>query len=146
MTQWVENGIAPPPSTVISFTPGNLTFPETADQRKGIQPTVNPIVDEVDDSMVYFAGVAESPIGNIIMYEWDFESDNNYDCVVTASSSTCPGIGPLTPGPSVNLLAEHSYSPSSGKYVATVRVTDDGSPAADDSETITLTVNETVRR
>jgi hypothetical protein len=126
MTKWVEEGIAPPPDTVVSITPGKIVFPPTAHERKGIQPTVSNLTVSGTlkvNTPVYFNGVAESPIANIAKYEWDFDSNNSYDYAVTSLSSNC-GVGPLTLAKAVKIPATHVYT-APGTYWATVRVTDD---------------------
>ena len=134
MDKWVDQGIAPPPSTVVtSITPGTIVYPPTADERKGLQPTVsdltgNGVLGRVTVSVgtkVNFNGLAASPIGKIANYEWDFEGNNSYDCDSDPATSLpdCGG-GPLVPDDEVNIPAVHVYN-INGTYVATVRVTDD---------------------
>jgi hypothetical protein len=127
LTRWVEEGIAPPPDTVVSITPGTMVFPPTADKRKGIQPTVSDLtangtlnrVTVPVNTPVYFNGVAWSPIGKIAQYQWDFESNNAYDC----TSGGCGG-GAFIPAQVVEIPAVHTYN-TPGTFVATVLVTDD---------------------
>jgi hypothetical protein len=69
-------------------------------------------------------GVAASPIGNIAKYEWDFESDNEYDCDSDPATELPDCSGPLAPAPEMSTPAQYVYG-TPGVFVATVRVTDD---------------------
>jgi hypothetical protein len=120
MDQWVDRGIAPPPETVVSVTPESVTFPDTADERKGIQPAVTATANGLREVTVSagekatFNGVATSPIGNVSRYEWDFEGDNQYDITVMLPDPAKEAATPAT----------HTYS-SPGTHIATLRVTGD---------------------
>lgn len=130
MVRWVEQGVAPPPDTVVSVSPGSVTFPATAAERKGLQPTVSATADGLTrvvvpvGSLVLLDGIAASPIGQISKYEWDFESDNSYDCDSDPTTSLPDCAGALAPAPEVTTPAPHIYA-TPGTFVATVRVTDD---------------------
>lgn len=131
MVRWVEQGVPPPPDTVVSITPGSVAFPATAAERKGLQPTVSATANGLPrlvvpaGSTVLLDGIAGSPIGQIAKYEWDFEGNNSYDC--DSDPATSPpdcGAGPLAPAQEVRTPALHQYS-MRGTFVATVRVHDD---------------------
>jgi hypothetical protein len=131
MVRWVEQGIAPPPDTVVvNISPGHVVFPATAADRKGLQPTVSatangvPAVTVARGSTVAFDGVAASPIGEIAKYEWDFEGNNQYDCDSDLMTALPSCDGPLTPAGQVRVRAAHVYE-APGTYLATVRVHDD---------------------
>jgi pimeloyl-ACP methyl ester carboxylesterase len=130
MVRWVEEGIPPPPDSVVDITPGHVIFPEGAADRKGLQPTISVTVNEearavvAAGSPVSLDGVAASPIGNIAKYEWDFESDNEYDCDSDPATELPDCSGPLAPAPEMSTPAQYVYG-NPGVFVATVRVTDD---------------------
>ena len=79
LIRWVENGEAPPPSTVAELAPDcSLRMPRSASERRGLQPvvaeiTVNGQYGSVKVPLgkpVEFNAVAEAPVGNIIRCEW----------------------------------------------------------------------------
>lgn len=131
MVRWVEDGVPPPPDTVVSITPGHVVFPATAAERLGLQPTVGATANGATavtvpaGSTVSFQGRAASPIGRIAKYEWDFQGNNSYDCDSDPGTPLpdCGG-GPLAPAPEVATPATHVYT-TPGTYLATVRVHDD---------------------
>lgn len=131
MVRWVEDGVPPPPDTVVSITPGSVVFPPAAAERKGLQPTVSATANGATrivvpaGSTVALNGVAASPIGKVAKYEWDFEGNNSYDCDSDPITplADCGG-GPLVPAPQVSVPAVHVYT-TPGTYFATVRVHDD---------------------
>lgn len=76
---WVENNVAPPPSTVAGLSSDYaLTMPKKAVERKGIQPVIESITADGQSGKakvplgkpVKFDGLAEAPVGRIIKYEW----------------------------------------------------------------------------
>ena len=77
-----------------------------------------------EGSSIAFAGTATDAGEDIVLYEWDFESDGTYD-----HSSAANGT------------ANHVYV-SSGIYTATLRVTDDN--GAWDTDSVQVTVNNVV--
>ncbi len=79
LLDWVENGVPPPPSSVVELTPRQvLIMPKAASKRRGLQPTVNRITADGQRDCatvsagkpVGFNGVGEAPVGKIIKYEW----------------------------------------------------------------------------
>lgn len=131
MVRWVEQGVPPPPDTVVTITPGLLSFPASAAERKGLQPTVSATANGLErvvvpaGSTVLLDGIAASPIGQIAKYAWDFEGNSRYDCDSDDADATLPscGAGPFAPAPEVRMPALHQYS-TRGTFVATVRVHD----------------------
>lgn len=69
-----------------------------------------------------FTGIGSDIDGTIVLYEWDFDGDGNYDWNSTATGSTA-----------------HLYG-KAGTYQATLRVTDDDGATA--TSTITVEVKE----
>jgi PKD domain len=130
LTDWVERGIRPPDDTVVSVEPGSVTFPESAKKRRGIQPTVSARANNATrivvpaGSLVHFDGVAESPIGKIARYDWDFEGNSQYDCSSDATTGLPACSSGFTPARKIGTPASHLYT-TPGVYTPTVRVHDD---------------------
>ncbi|MFX0059674.1 MAG: hypothetical protein ACFE85_17620 [Candidatus Hodarchaeota archaeon] len=86
LSAWVENGIAPPASTIYKVVDAQVEVPPTAAERKGIQPVVNLKVNggkraEVKvGKKLKFSAVIEIPpnAGSIVDAEWDFEGTGDY--------------------------------------------------------------------
>jgi hypothetical protein len=87
LIKWIEEGIAPPPSTNYSFDVHSaLQLPIDASERKGIQPTVQLKVNGKKylqakvDQLIEFYGEAEAPpnTGYFIMVEWDFDGTGSF--------------------------------------------------------------------
>jgi hypothetical protein len=130
MVRWVERGVPPPPDTVVTVTPGSVTFPATAAERRGIQPTVTARANNQArivvpaGSLVHLDGLAASPVRRIARYDWDFEGDSRYDCSSDVGSGLPACGAAFTPGREVSTPAAFIYL-NRGTYTATVRVHDD---------------------
>jgi hypothetical protein len=130
MVRWVETGTPPPPDTVVNVVPGAVTFPADAANRKGIQPTVVATANGLRritvpvGATVALNGVAQSPIGRIARYDWDFQGNSQYDCSSSAASGLPPCGGVFVPAASVSTPATFTYG-TPGTYTATLRVHDD---------------------
>ena len=130
MVQWVEHGTPPPGDTVAAVAPGSVTFPASAAERRGIQPVVTAtangarLIVVAPGTLVSLGGFAESPIGNIGRYEWDFEGNSQYDCS-SPPAGGLPACGAgFVPGQAVSTPASRIYT-TPGTYTATLRVHDD---------------------
>jgi len=120
---WVEKDIPPPSSTVaeLSFD-YSLIMPETAAERKGIQPviasiTANGQTGSIKANLgeaVNFSGVAESAVGNIIRYEWYCHNLKDFYCEVNVEE----------PKARVNTPYTYMFQ-QQGTYFAVLRVTGD---------------------
>jgi hypothetical protein len=86
LSDWVEKGLVPPPSTVYKIEDGQVVVPLTAAERKGVQPVVTLTANggvwaEVAvGETVEFVGVIEVPpgTGTIVGAEWDFEGAGDF--------------------------------------------------------------------
>lgn len=86
LSDWVEKGLAPPPSSVYRVVDGQVQVPPTAAERKGIQPVVavkanGGVRTEVAvGESVEFTAVIEVPpgAGTVVAAEWDFEGTGDY--------------------------------------------------------------------
>lgn len=86
VSAWVEQGIAPAASTQYVITEGQVVTPSSANERKGIQPTITLTAnggeraDVAVDEVVELKAVVEVPegIGVLVSAEWDFVGTDNY--------------------------------------------------------------------
>lgn len=86
LSNWVEKGLVPPPSTVYKMEDGQVVVPPTATERKGVQPVVT-LTDNggvraevAVGENVEFIGVIEVPpgTGTVVGAEWDFEGAGDF--------------------------------------------------------------------
>ena len=83
LSQWVEKGIEPAPTTRYTIEDGQVVLPATAIEREGIQPTVNlsvgkgKMIQAKKGKKVNFFADMQVPkgTGEIVIVEWDFEGD-----------------------------------------------------------------------
>jgi hypothetical protein len=86
VSRWVEEGIAPPPSTEYDVVDGQVVVPAEASRRRGVQPVVSLTVDggaraDVDaGGELAFRVMAEVPpgTGRIVAVEWDFDGSGRF--------------------------------------------------------------------
>jgi len=122
LSAWVEKGVPPPATTNYKIQDGQVIVPQTAVERKGIQPVINLKANgskkaEVKaGEPVSFNAEVELPsnTGKIVAAEWDFEG-----------AGTFPEAGKFTPadktGSHVSLKATYTF-PKPGTYFTTLRV------------------------
>jgi hypothetical protein len=86
LTQWCEKGIPPPQSTNFSVLEGQIRMPDTAAERKGIQPIVNLVANGGEvatikrGESVQFVGQVEvlPDAGKVVAAEFDFNGLGTY--------------------------------------------------------------------
>jgi hypothetical protein len=86
LSDWVEKGIVPAPSTHYEVIDGQVIVPQTATKRAGIQPIVTLKVngakraDVKAGQTVTFAAVVEVPphTGKVVAAEWDLEGAGTF--------------------------------------------------------------------
>jgi len=91
----VEKGIAPPDETNYKIEHGQVIVPDTAGERKGIQPVVTLTVngsecaDIKTGDTIEFSAVIEVPpnAGKVVKAEWDFEGTGDYPFTETFKGS-----------------------------------------------------------
>jgi hypothetical protein len=118
LSTWVENGVAPPPSTIYEVVDGQVVVPAEAPDRQGLQPVVALSVDgEVSAEVVIGAEVilratAQVPdgTGELVSVEWDVDGTGDY-----------PVRESVTAGEQAVLEHRHSFA-EAGTYFPTVRV------------------------
>jgi PKD domain len=115
---WVEDGVAPP-STAYEYDHGQVTLPERAAERGGVQPVVAVTAnggvraDVKVGEVVNLEAVAEAPSGGgtIIAAEWDFDGQGGFPVREDLDGTET----------SVKLAQTHTYD-APGTYFATARV------------------------
>jgi hypothetical protein len=86
LAAWVERGIAPPSSTNYELVDGQVLLPDTAAERRGIQPVVQLTAnggeraDVAVGEPVAFSALVEVPpgAGTIVAAEWDLDGRGDY--------------------------------------------------------------------
>jgi hypothetical protein len=86
LTQWCEKGIPPPQSTNFAVVDGQIQMPDSAAERKGIQPVVNLVANGGEvatikrGESVQFVGQVEVPpdAGKVVAAEFDFNGLGTY--------------------------------------------------------------------
>ncbi len=119
VSRWVEDGIAPPPSTNYEVRDGQVVVPADADQRRGIQPVVSltvdgrPRADVVCGEEVTLCATSEVPpdTGSIVAVEWDLDGAGHF-----------PVLEPLNGGERVVVEYRATFT-QPGTYFPAVRVT-----------------------
>jgi hypothetical protein len=122
VADWVERDVVPPESTVYIIKDGQLSVPETAAQRKGVQPTVKLTVNggdcvrvNVGESVRFVASAQVPPgCGRLLSIEWSVDGDQNYPI-----KGSFANLG--DDGTSGEAELSHTYQ-TPGDYFAVVRV------------------------
>ena len=118
LSRWVEEGVAPPPSTNYEVVDGQVMVPADAARRRGIQPVVSLTVDgdvradvAVGD-VITCRATAEVPegAGVIVAVEWDIDGAGSF-----------PIAESIAPAERVDASRQFSFA-APGVYFPTVRV------------------------
>ena len=120
VSAWVEKGVKPPAGTNYKMVDSQVEIPDSAAQRRGIQPVVHVSANGREraevaiGAPVKLTAVVDVPpdTGKVVKAEWDFEGAGNYP--VTAQL-------PDTNSAHVTLNATHSFS-KAGTYFPVLRV------------------------
>lgn len=86
LSNWVEKGIEPAPTTNYKIEDGQVIVPSVAAERKGIQPVVNLTINGAKKKEVKvgktltFTGIIDLPAntGKVVSAEWDFEGQGTF--------------------------------------------------------------------
>lgn len=124
LSAWAEDGVEPPASTQYRVDGGQVTVPAAAQERLGIQPTVNLTVNgseranvRVGEPVQFIAELATPPGGgSLVRVEWDFEGDGSFEAVSGASLGT-----------QAEVKAAHRFA-EAGTYFAGLRATSQREP------------------
>jgi hypothetical protein len=81
LSAWVEKGIAPPTNTAYKIVDGQVEVPSSAQERKGIQPTLSVkangqtrIETKIGKKITFTADIeVPAGTGQLVAAEWDFE-------------------------------------------------------------------------
>ncbi|MEC0184706.1 S-layer homology domain-containing protein [Paenibacillus peoriae] len=119
LSAWVEQGVAPAESTHYNVVDSQIKLPESAAERKGIQPIVDLLVNGTTKiyvkagQRVTFQGKATVPsgYGKVVKTEWDSEGTGNYK-----------ELSSRTPAASVTESVYFTYT-KPGTYYPALRVT-----------------------
>ncbi|HEY6428311.1 MAG TPA: hypothetical protein VIX84_13890 [Acidimicrobiales bacterium] len=120
VSAWVEQGIAPPPTSEYRVRDGQVEVPASAAERRGIQPVVHLEVnggeraEVAKGEAVTFAARIEVPPapGKVVSAKWDFEGLGTY--------ADAAGLGDPT-SETAHLTATHAFS-EAGTYFPALRV------------------------
>ncbi len=121
LSAWVEKGIVPPPSTNYEIVDGQVVVPDSAKERKGIQPIVHlkangsERADIKAGETVRLTGQIEIPIntGKIVNIEWDFEGIGEFQFKDKINNIQDTKI---------DIKAKHTFT-KTGTYFPVVRIT-----------------------
>jgi hypothetical protein len=120
LSAWVEQGIAPPPTSDYRVQDGQVHVPGSAAQRKGIQPVIRLEVNDaeradvaVGEAVTLTATIDVPPApGRVVSAKWDFEGLGIYPDAVEFGDPTTETI---------HVTATHAFS-KPGTYFPTLRV------------------------
>ena len=118
LSAWVEDDVAPPPSTSYEVVDGQVVVPDDAAARHGVQPVVtltadgSPRADVSAGAEVTLRAVAEVPHGTgvIVTVAWDLDGAGHF-----------PMVESVEPGERVVIERRHTFP--EGTWFPTVRVT-----------------------
>jgi hypothetical protein len=118
VSAWVEEGIAPPPSTRYEVVDAQVVVPADATERRGVQPVVTLSIDGGDRAdvaageEVTLRAQAEVPDGTgaVVAVEWDLDG-----------SGTFAERAPVEPTGRADVERRHSFA-TPGTWFPTVRV------------------------
>jgi hypothetical protein len=118
VSRWVEDGVAPPPSTNHEVVDGQVVVPADAPQRRGIQPVVSLTVngtaraETAPGSELTFRATADVPRGAGVIVEvwWDFDGSGRF-----------AAGGPVEAAPRVSVECRRAF-PEPGTSFPAVRV------------------------
>jgi hypothetical protein len=120
LSAWVEQGIAPPPTSEYQVHDGQVHVPESAAERKGIQPVVHLEVFggdraevAVGEGVAFEARIEVPPApGRVVSAQWDFDGIGSYSDVAEPGEPTSEIL---------RVSATHAYT-KPGTYFPAVRV------------------------
>ncbi|MCF8336239.1 MAG: PKD domain-containing protein [Bacteroidales bacterium] len=123
VSAWVEKGMAPPATTSYKIKNGQVIVPQTAEERKGIQPVVEVKANgseraeiKVGESVTFTATVEVPPnAGEVVDVEWDFEGNGTFPVEGEFVSDAKPASR-------IKLKTKHTFS-KPGTYFPALRAT-----------------------
>lgn len=126
LSDWVERGIEPPASTNYRYEDGQILLPETARERRGVQPTATLLANGTQclhtrvGEKVLLRCTAQVPegAGEVTSVDFDFEEHQEFP---TVNLFATPGVLVSVEESGAVYEAEHIYT-KPGTYFASVRV------------------------
>jgi hypothetical protein len=120
LSAWVEQGIDPPPTSEYRVHDGQVHVPDSAAERKGIQPVVHLEVNGGDRAeaavgeVVSITARIEVPpaTGKVVSAKWDFEGTGTYSDAAELGHATSETL---------SATASHAFT-NSGTYFPALRV------------------------
>jgi hypothetical protein len=117
LSDWVEKGIEPAPSTAHAVVDGQIVLPDDAAERGGVQPVVTVTADGAQRAdvgvgdVVTLHATATVPVGSFVSVDWDLDGDGAFEV-----------SEPVSGGSTLADERQASFD-RPGTYVVTVRVT-----------------------
>jgi hypothetical protein len=120
LSAWVEQGVAPPPTSAYGVHDGQVHVPESAVARKGIQPVVHLTVNggertevAVGEAVTFNARIeVPDATGRVVSAKWDFEGTGVYPDAADLGDPTSENV---------HLSATHAFT-NPGTYFPALRV------------------------
>jgi hypothetical protein len=138
LSAWVEQGIAPPPTSQYRVQDGQVHVPATAADRKGIQPVVDLKVNggeraevAVGEVVTFTGQIAVPPApGQVVSAKWDFEGLGTYPDAADLGDPTSE---------TVHVTTTHTFS-EPGTYFPALRVASqrEGNPSTPFARSLNL--------
>ncbi|MBN7812772.1 hypothetical protein J0A68_17590 [Algoriphagus sp. H41] len=125
LSQWVEKGVSPAPSTAYEVVNGGqVNIPENASERAGIQATVHATVNGNDHTGIskgeplVFVAKVEIPknAGKLVYAAWDFDGSGEFKNEIELSTAKIS-----SDGSEVTLTFNHLFE-KSGTYYPSLRI------------------------
>ena len=137
LSQWVEKGVEPASSTKYQIQDGQVIIPEKAQERHGIQASVEAKVNGKEQETIQkgvrlnFSGKVELPqsTGKLVYSAWDFDGSGEFKNIVDLSQARISENGTL-----VEFSISHQFDQAGTYYpslrIATQREGDSSTPFA----------------
>lgn len=130
LSDWVERGIEPPESSVYTIEKGQVLIPDTASERKGIQPVVKLSANGAQSitikagETVHFSATAEVPAeaGRLTFAEWSFDGHEAHPFTLQDAFPVKGVFSEMTPdGAKAKIRADYVFR-FKGVYFPTLRI------------------------
>ena len=138
LSAWVEEGIVPPPTSSYRVQDGQVHVPESAAERKGIQPVVHLTVNGgervdvgVGETVTLTARIEVPPApGKVVSAKWDLEGVGTYPDAAALGDPTSE---------TVHVATTHAFS-EPGTYFPALRVASqrEGNPSTPFARSLNL--------
>jgi hypothetical protein len=124
LSQWVEKGVEPASSTKYKIQDGQVIIPEKAQERDGIQASVEAKVNGKEQETIQkgvrlnFSGKVELPqsTGKLVYSAWDFDGSGEFKTIVDLSQARISENGTQ-----VEFSISHQFD-QAGTYFPSLRI------------------------